>query len=51
MKAAFSGQYAALLVGGLGGHGTIIFAMYTLHNKERNNKVKVLKWLGALIRT
>lgn len=54
-KAAFGGKWAALLIGAIGGHVTVIAAMYWLKDPETSDKKGAWWWyiwyIGALIRT
>lgn len=61
-RAAFGGKWAALLVGAIGGHATVILAMYVLTDEEGSGipfKERIknggpwiwLKLIGALFRT
>ncbi|KAF2467424.1 uncharacterized protein BDR25DRAFT_234631 [Lindgomyces ingoldianus] len=53
-KAAFGGRWAALLVGAIGGHVTVIAAMYFLPEtvlQSPARKWKGWKWFGAIFRT
>ncbi|KAF2118168.1 hypothetical protein BDV96DRAFT_488032 [Lophiotrema nucula] len=55
-RAAFGGRWAALLIGAIGGHVTVILVMYFIRDEtlERANKRKWWSWLlylGALFRT
>jgi hypothetical protein len=56
IKAAFGTKWSFLINGAIGGHITIIFAMYFLSStpsSEDRNKgtLEKLKWMGALFRT
>jgi hypothetical protein len=52
VRAAFGGKWAALLIGAIGGHATVILAMYVLPEEEQRGKWEwSWKWLGAVIRT
>lgn len=48
-KAAFAGRWATLLIGAIGGHVTIILAMYVLHSKD--GEENHFKHWGAVLRT
>lgn len=53
-RAAFGGKWAALLIGAIGGHVTVILAMYVLHEdfyKDKQGKWAWAKYLGAFFRT
>ncbi|KAH6638038.1 hypothetical protein C7974DRAFT_153026 [Boeremia exigua] len=53
-KAAFGGKWAALLIGAIGGHVTVIAAMYWLKDPDPNKKGAWWWWiwyLGAIFRT
>ncbi|KAF2682878.1 hypothetical protein K458DRAFT_56781 [Lentithecium fluviatile CBS 122367] len=60
-RAAFGGKWAALLIGAIGGHVTVILAMYVLEDdndnakhqntKKNSSKWSWLKWIGAIFRT
>ncbi|ORY08225.1 hypothetical protein BCR34DRAFT_14578 [Clohesyomyces aquaticus] len=54
-KAAFGGRWAALIVGAIGGHVTIIAAMYMPKNildwMNESKKWKGWKWVGTIFRT
>lgn len=49
--AAFGGKWAALLVGAIGGHVTVILAMYWLKDPEDDQRRQWWWWLGAAFRT
>lgn len=52
--AAFGGKWAALLIGAIGGHVTVIAAMYWLQEPDPNKKHRWYYWLwyfGAVFRT
>jgi putative Mn2+ efflux pump MntP len=61
VHAAFGGKWAGLLIGAIGGHVTVILAMYVLeddnnsddgHNTKKNtSRWSWLKWFGAIFRT
>jgi hypothetical protein len=54
-KAAFGGKWAALLVGAIGGHVTVIAAMYWLKDPKKSDKKGTWWWyiwyFGAVFRT
>jgi hypothetical protein len=49
-KAAFGTRWAALLIGAIGGHITVILAMYVFHGKGGDTR-KWWFWIGAIFRT
>ncbi|KAF2793079.1 hypothetical protein K505DRAFT_362330 [Melanomma pulvis-pyrius CBS 109.77] len=52
LGAAFGGKWAALLIGAIGGHATVIAAMYLLPEEEERAKGEwSWKWFGAMLRT
>ncbi|KAF2869522.1 hypothetical protein BDV95DRAFT_443207, partial [Massariosphaeria phaeospora] len=51
LKAAFGGKWAALLIGAIGGHATVIAAMYILPEEKLEDGQWTYKWLGAILRT
>ena len=50
-KAAFGGKWAALLIGAIGGHVTVILAMYWLKDPKENTSKKWWWYVGAAFRT
>ncbi|KAH7076609.1 hypothetical protein BKA63DRAFT_564993 [Paraphoma chrysanthemicola] len=50
-KSAFGGKWAALLIGAIGGHVTVILAMYCLAEPEKGGKKEWWYWIGAAFRT
>ena len=50
LGAAFGGKWAALLIGAIGGHATIIAAMYLLPEENLGKGEWSWKWLGAMFR-
>jgi hypothetical protein len=51
LRAAFGGKWAALLVGAIGGHATVILAMYVLPEEDKSRKGEwSWRWLSAIIR-
>jgi hypothetical protein len=52
LRAAFGGKWAALLIGAIGGHATVILAMYVLPEEEKHWKGEwSWKSFGAIVRT
>ncbi|KAF1840425.1 uncharacterized protein K460DRAFT_296435 [Cucurbitaria berberidis CBS 394.84] len=50
-KGAFGGKWAALLVGAIGGHVTVILAMYWFKDPKENTNKKWWWYVGAAFRT
>jgi hypothetical protein len=50
-KSAFGGKWAALLIGAIGGHVTVILAMYCLHEPDKGGRKEWWYWIGASFRT
>lgn len=50
-KAAFGGKWAALVIGAIGGHVTVILAMYWFKDPEDNQRRKWWWYVGAGFRT
>lgn len=48
---AFGGKWASLLVGAIGGHVTVILAMYCLREPSKGGKKEWWYWIGAAFRT
>lgn len=51
VKSALQTKWAGLLIGAVGGHATVILAMYCLHTPEKGGKKEWWYWLGAAFRT
>ncbi|KAH3989722.1 hypothetical protein HBI56_126350 [Parastagonospora nodorum] len=51
VKSAFGTKWTGLLVGAIGGHVTVILAMYFLKEPEEGGKKEWYYWLGAAFRT
>ncbi|KAF2260182.1 hypothetical protein CC78DRAFT_37219 [Lojkania enalia] len=52
LRAAFGGKWAALLIAAIGGHATVIIAMYILSDKVlKKIKDKWWFWIGTIFRT
>jgi hypothetical protein len=51
LKSAFGTKWTGLLVGAIGGHVTVILAMYFLKDPEENSQKQWYYWLGAAFRT
>ncbi|KNG46597.1 hypothetical protein DDE82_001311 [Stemphylium lycopersici] len=51
LKAAFGGKWAALIVGAIGGHATVILAMYWLKDPEEGDRRQWWWYFGAAFRT
>ena len=51
LKQAFGGKWACLIVGAIGGHVTVILAMYYLKEPDENRRKSWLWYLGAAFRT
>ncbi|KAH8725294.1 hypothetical protein GQ44DRAFT_226332 [Phaeosphaeriaceae sp. PMI808] len=50
-KSAFGGKWAGLLIGAIGGHVTVILAMYILKEPEKGGRKEWWYWIGAAFRT
>jgi hypothetical protein len=51
VKSAFGTKWTGLIVGAIGGHVTVILAMYCLKEPEKGGKKAWWYWLGAAFRT
>jgi hypothetical protein len=51
LKAAFGTKWTGLLVGAIGGHVTVILAMYCLKEPDKDGKKAWFYWIGAAFRT
>jgi hypothetical protein len=51
VKSAFGTKWTGLIVGAIGGHVTVILAMYILKEPDKGGKKEWWYWLGAAFRT
>lgn len=51
VTSAFGGKWAALIIGAIGGHVTVILAMYWLDDPKEGQQRKWWWWAGAAFRT
>ena len=51
VKSAFQTKWAGLLIGAIGGHVTVILAMYCLAEPEKGGRKEWWYWIGAAFRT
>ncbi|KAF1912595.1 hypothetical protein BDU57DRAFT_505455 [Ampelomyces quisqualis] len=51
IRSAFGTKWAGLIIGAIGGHVTVILAMYILQEPEKGGKKEWWYWIGAAFRT